>query len=227
LGLYHEHNAEAVRPELLARLEAGEAVALVSDAGTPAVSDPGYKLVREAAALGIRVHPIPGPSAVLAALVASGLPTDRFLFQGFLPPRTAGRRRVLEEVAAVPATLIFFESAQRLAEMLADAQAVLGPRPAVVARELTKLYEELRRGSLAELAAAYAASGPPKGEVVVVVGPPDAAAPVADDAAIDDLLRVALQSDKPRVAAGAVAAATGRSANELYRRALALARERT
>jgi 16S rRNA (cytidine1402-2'-O)-methyltransferase len=226
LGLYHEHNAEEARPELLARLQAGAAIALVSDAGTPAISDPGYKLVREAAALGIRVHPIPGPSAILAALVASGLPTDRFLFQGFLPPRTAGRRRVLEELASVPATLVLFESPQRLAEMLADARDVLGPRPAVVARELTKLYEELRRGSLDNLAAAYAASGPPRGEVVVVVAPPEAAPSVADDALVDDLLRTALESDKPRVAAGAVAAATGRSANELYRRALALARER-
>ncbi len=226
MGLYHEHNAEAVRPELLARLEAGEAVALVSDAGTPAVSDPGYKLVREAAALGIRVHPIPGPSAVLAALVASGLPTDRFLFQGFLPPRPAGRRRVLAELAAVPATLVLFESPQRLAGTLADAASVLGARRAVVARELTKLHEEHRRGTLADLAAAYAASGPPRGEIVVVVAPPEAAPTVQDDATVDDLLREALRSGKPRVAAGAVAAATGRTANELYRRALALARER-
>ena len=142
----------------------GASVALVSDAGTPAISDPGFKLVRDAArAQGSAVFPIPGPSAVLAALVASGLPTDRFLFQGFLPPRSAARRRVLEELAAVPATLVLFESPQRLAEMLADAAAVLGPRPAVVARELTKLYEEHRRGSLPELAAAYAATRPAQG----------------------------------------------------------------
>ena len=162
LGLYHEHNAAAARPEVLAWLRAGLSVALVSDAGTPAVSDPGFKLVREAAAQGSAVYPVPGPSATLAALIASGLPTDRFMFQGFLPPRTAGRRRVLEELAPVPATLILFELAQRLAEMLADAASVLGPREASVARELTKLHEEHRRGRLPELAAAYAASGPPR-----------------------------------------------------------------
>ncbi len=129
LSLYHEHNAASARPELLARLRDGASVALVSDAGTPAISDPGYKLVRDAAAQGSAVFPIPGPSAVLAALVASGLPTDRFLFQGFLPPRSAARRRVLEELAAVPATLILFESPQRLGEMLTDAAAVLGAAP--------------------------------------------------------------------------------------------------
>jgi 16S rRNA (cytidine1402-2'-O)-methyltransferase len=182
--------------------------------------------VREAVALGLAVHPVPGPSAPVAALVASGLPTDRFLFQGFLPPRPAGRRRVLAALATVPATLVLFESPRRLAEMLADAASVLGTgRRAVFARELTKLHEELRRGTLADLAAAYAAGGPPRGEIVVVVAPPEAAPAVQDDAAVDDLLREALRSGRPRVAAGAVAAATGRTANELYRRALALARE--
>jgi 16S rRNA (cytidine1402-2'-O)-methyltransferase len=228
LDLYHEHNAERARPGLLARLQAGQSVALVSDAGTPAISDPGHKLVREAVALGLAVHPIPGPSAPVAALVASGLPTDRFLFQGFLPPRPAGRRRVLAELASVPATLVLFESPQRLAGTLADAASVLGAgRRAVVARELTKLHEEHRRGTLAELAAIYAASGPPRGEIVVVVAPPKAAPVVRDDATVDDLLREALRSGKPRVAARAVASATGRTANELYRRALALARERS
>ena len=224
LGLYHEHNAAAARPELLARLRDGASVALVSDAGTPAISDPGYKLVRDAVAQGSTVFPVPGPSAVLAALVASGLPTDRFLFQGFLPARSAARQRVLEELAVVPATLVMFESPQRLGEMLADAATVLGPRAAVVARELTKLFEEHRRGSLPELAAAYAAGGPPKGEVVVVIAPPAATAGKLDDATVDQLLREALRSDKPRVAAAAVAAATGRTANELYRRALTLGR---
>lgn len=227
LGLYHEHNAEAARPELLARLAAGGSVALVSDAGTPAVSDPGYKLVREAVAQGIRVHPIPGPSAALAALVASGLPTDRFLFQGFLPPKGAARRRALEELAGVRATLLLFEAPHRLAETLADAAAVLGDRPAVIARELTKLYEELRPGTLKSLAEAYAAAGAPKGEIVIVVAPPEAAQEVADDATVDALLEAALKAKKPRLAASEVAAATGRSANELYKRALALsARER-
>ena len=150
-------------PELLERLRAGASVALVSDAGTPAISDPGYKLVREAVDQGNAVFPLPGPSAVLAALIASGLPTDRFLFQGFLPPRSSARRRVLGELATVPATLVLFESTQRLADMLADATAVLGPRPAAIARELTKLHEEFRRGTLAELAAAYGSAGPPKG----------------------------------------------------------------
>ncbi len=224
LALYHEHNAAAARPELLARLRAGQSVALVSDAGTPAISDPGYKLVREAVAQGSAVYPLPGPSATLAALIASGLPTDRFMFAGFLPPRSAARRRALEELAAVRTTLVLFESPQRLAELLADAAAVLGPRPASIARELTKLHEEHRRGSLGDLAAAIAAEGPPKGEIVLVIGPADDPVGALDDAAVDELLREALRSEKPRVAAAAVAAATGRTANELYRRALTLGR---
>jgi 16S rRNA (cytidine1402-2'-O)-methyltransferase len=225
LSLYHEHNAERVRPGILERLAAGASVALVSDAGTPAISDPGYKLVHEAIAQGVAVRPVPGASAVLAAITASGLPTDRFLFQGFLPPRQTARRRALSELAPVRATLVLFESAQRLGDMLADAAAVLGPRPAVVARELTKLHEELRRGLLPELADGYRDGGAPKGEVVVVIAPPDAAPAESDDAVVDDLLRLALTSSKPRIAAGEVAAVTGRSANELYRRALALAHE--
>jgi 16S rRNA (cytidine1402-2'-O)-methyltransferase len=225
LALYHEHNAQAARPELLGRLQAGESVALVSDAGTPAISDPGFKLVRAALDQGSAVYPVPGPSAVLAALVASGLPTDRFLFQGFLPPRSAARRRVLAELAPVPATLVLFESPQRLGAMLADATAVLGSRQAAVARELTKLHEEHRGGTLAELAAHYAAAGPPKGEAVVVIGPPVADDDAPGDAEVDRLLRAALDAEKPRRAAADVAAVTGRSANELYRRALALARD--
>ena len=227
LALYHEYNAEVARPELLARLQAGESVALVSDAGTPAISDPGFKLVRAALGQGSAVFPVPGPSAVLAALVASGLPTDRFLFAGFLPPRSSARCRVLSELAPVPATLVLFESPQRLSQMLADAAAVLGVRPAAVARELTKLHEQHRRGTLAELAAHYATAGPPKGEAVIVVGPPPAGADALADAEVDQLLRVAILSEKPRRAAANVAAATGRSANELYRRALALARDPT
>jgi 16S rRNA (cytidine1402-2'-O)-methyltransferase len=225
LALYHEHNAETARPELLARLAAGEAVALVSDAGTPAISDPGFKLVRATLAQGTPVFPVPGPSAALAALVASGLPTDRFFFQGFLPTRAAARRRVLEELAPVPATLILFESPQRLAELFADAASVLGPRPAVVARELTKLHEEHRRGTLSELGAHYAGAGPPKGEAVVVIGPPEPRGAAIGDSEVDALLRAALGSEKPRRAAADVAASTGRRVNELYRRALALARE--
>ncbi len=224
LALYHEHNAETARPELLARLAAGASVALVSDAGTPAISDPGFKLVRAAREQGVPVFPVPGPSAALAALVASGLPTDRFLFQGFLPPRSAARRRVLGELARVPATLVLYESPQRLAECLADAAEVLGARPASVAREITKLHEEHRGGSLEQLAAHYGAAGPPRGEVVLVIAPPDPDAQAVDDDAVDEALREAMREAKPRRAAAAVAAATGRSANELYRRALMLAR---
>jgi 16S rRNA (cytidine1402-2'-O)-methyltransferase len=217
---YHEHNAARVRPQVLARLEAGAVVALVSDAGTPLVSDPGYKLVREAAGLGIPVVPVPGASAMLAALCAAGLPTDRFLFQGFLPAKPGARRRALEEVAIVPATLVLFESAQRLATMLAEAAEVLGGRDAAVARELTKLHEEVRRDRLDRLADHYAAAGAPRGEVVVVIGPPgDAVAP--SDEVVEAALREALQTEKPRAAAARVAAATGLPANELYRRVLA------
>jgi 16S rRNA (cytidine1402-2'-O)-methyltransferase len=217
---YHEHNAARVRPQVLARLEAGAVVALVSDAGTPLVSDPGYKLVREAAALGIPVVPVPGASAMLAALCAAGLPTDRFLFQGFLPAKPGARRRVLEELAIVPATLVLFESTQRLAAMLAEAAEVLGGRDAAVARELTKLHEEVRRDRLDRLAEHYAAAGAPRGEVVVVIGPPGEAAAPSDEA-VEAALREALQTEKPRAAAARVAAATGLPANELYRRVLA------
>src|SRR5262249_33025042 len=187
LVAYHEHNAPRMRPLLLERLRRGETVALVSDAGTPLVSDPGYKLVRAAIDAGLAVTTSPGPSAAIAALVVAGLPTDRFFFARFLPPRTAARRHALAEVAAVQSSLIFCESAGRRAEVLADMAAVLGDRPAAVARELTKLYEEVRRGTLADLQAHYAAADPPKGEIVIVVGPPVRAE--ATDAAIDDALR--------------------------------------
>ena len=175
---YHEHNAAAVRPHLLARLAEGAALALISDAGTPLVSDPGYKLVAEALAAGIAVTSVPGPSAVLAALVVAGLPTDRFFFEGFLPPKSAARRARINELALVPATLVFFESPRRLAEMLADLAAELGDRPAAVARELTKLYETTRRGTLLTNSPRITArEEPPRGEIVVLVGPPMAAAP--------------------------------------------------
>jgi 16S rRNA (cytidine1402-2'-O)-methyltransferase len=216
---YHEHNAEKMRPKLLARLRAGASVALVSDAGTPLVSDPGYKLVREAVAAGIAVHAIPGPSAGIAALVSAGLPTDRFLFAGFPPPRKAGRVRVFKDLARVPASLVFFESARRLAASLADMAGVFGPRPAAVARELTKLHEEVRRDTLVALAQHYGAAGPPKGEVVIVVAPP---APDAVPADIDALLREALARMSLRDAAAAISDATGASRREVYARALAL-----
>jgi 16S rRNA (cytidine1402-2'-O)-methyltransferase len=223
LASYHDHNAERVRPGLLARLAAGEVVALVSDAGTPLISDPGFKLVRAALAAGLPVTTLPGASAVLAALVLSGLPSDRFLFAGFLDARAERRRRTLGELATVPATLVFFEAARRLAETLADMHARLGDRAAAVGRELTKRFEEMRRGSLSALAAHYRDAGPPKGEVVVIVGPArDDAAPVSLDALLSD----ALAHQSLRDAADAVAKATGRPRREVYARALALTRER-
>lgn len=220
---YHEHNAPRMRPLLLERLARGESLALVSDAGMPLVSDPGYKLVRAAIAQGTPVTAVPGPSAPLAALVVSGLPTDRFLFAGFLPAKAGARRAALEELAGVPATLILFEAPARLAASLADMSAVLGAREAAVARELTKLFEEVRRASLPELAAHYAAAGPPRGEIVVVIAPP-AALPAADEEGVDAALRAALARASLRDAVAEVAGATGRPRRDVYARALALAR---
>jgi 16S rRNA (cytidine1402-2'-O)-methyltransferase len=220
---YHDHNAERVRPLLLERLRRGEVVALVSDAGTPLVSDPGFKLVRAALDAGLPVTALPGPSAALAALLLSGLPSDRFLFAGFLPPKPAARRRALGELAAVRATLVFFESAKRLAAALADMAAVLGPRPAAVARELTKLHEEVRRGNLADLWAQYREAGPPRGELAVVVAPPEAQAPALSQAALDRQIAQALAGMSLRDACAAVSAATGKPRREVYARALLLA----
>ena len=219
---YHEHNAARVRPGVLARLREGAVVALASDAGTPLVSDPGFKLVREAADEGISIVPVPGPSAVLAALCAAGLPTDRFLFQGFLPAKPGARTRALDQLAAIPATLVLFESAQRLAATLREAAGRLGPRPAAIARELTKLHEEVRRDTLEALAAHYEAAGPPRGEVVIVIAPPEERTAGLSDAEIEAALREALETERPRAAAARVAALSGLPANELYRRALAL-----
>ena len=221
---YHEHNARRAGPALIARMARGQAVALVSDAGTPLVSDPGYRLVQAAIAADLAVTPIPGPSSVLAALTVAGLPTDRFLFVGFLPPKPTGRRQALAGLAALPTTLVFLETAPRLAGSLDDMAAQLGDRPAVVARELTKMYEEVRRGSLAELAARYAEAGAPKGEIVVLVGPPVREA--ASDAEVDRALADALDKMSVKDAAASVAATTGRPRREVYRRALDLAEKR-
>jgi len=221
---YHEHNAAKMRPVLIGRMQAGEALALVSDAGTPLVSDPGYKLVRACVEAGVPVTALPGPSAALAGLVLSGLPSDRFLFAGFLPNKSGARRSALGELAGVPATLVFYESPQRLAESLADMADVLGPREAAMARELTKLYEEVRRGPLPELAAHYAEAGPPKGEAVVIVAPPGAEAE-ARAVDVDTALREALGRLSMRDAAAEVALLTGRPKREVYARALELARE--
>ncbi|HLI20324.1 MAG TPA: 16S rRNA (cytidine(1402)-2'-O)-methyltransferase [Stellaceae bacterium] len=222
---YHEHNAERMRPVVIERLKAGAVVALVSDAGTPLISDPGFKLVRAAIAEGIAVTALPGASAALDALVLSGLPSDRFFFQGFLPPKETARRRVLAALAGLNATIVIYETAPRLAASLADMAAVLGDRSAAVARELTKLYEEVRRGTLGALAAHYAAAGAPKGEIVVVVG--GAGDEIAQEAggeeALDAALDAALATMSVKDASAAVAQATGRPRREVYRRALALA----
>jgi 16S rRNA (cytidine1402-2'-O)-methyltransferase len=220
LAAYHDHNAEQVRPIVLAALRRGERVALVSDAGTPLVSDPGYKLVRAALTEDLPVTAIPGPTASVTALILSGLSPDAFLFAGFLPPRQAARRRALARWAAVEATLVFYETTPRLAESLDDMAEVLGNREAAVARELTKLHEEMRRGRLTELAAHYRLAGPPRGEAVVVVGPPQRAE--LDQAEVDERLRTALAKLGVREAATKIAAETGMPRGELYRRALAM-----
>jgi 16S rRNA (cytidine1402-2'-O)-methyltransferase len=216
---YHDHNAERVRPQLLARM-AGEAVALVSDAGTPLISDPGYKLVREAQAAGIAVTTIPGPCALVAALTLAGLPTDRFLFLGFLPVKAVARAAAIAEVAAVRATLVLYESGPRLAPTLAALAAGLGEREAAVVREISKMFEETAEGTLGELAARYA-DAPPKGEIVIVVGPPGAAEP-AGEAALDAALSEALTRLSPSRAAAEVAEALGLPRRRAYERALAL-----
>jgi 16S rRNA (cytidine1402-2'-O)-methyltransferase len=218
---YHDHNAEAVRPKILARLDAGAAVALVSDAGTPLISDPGFKLVQAAQAAGHAVTALPGASAVLAALTASGLPTDRFFFEGFLPPRDAARRARIEELAGIPATLVFFEAGPRVGAMLEDLAAGLGARPAAVCRELTKLHEEIRRDDLGALAHAYRDGAETRGEFVVVVGPPLAVA-APDAADLDGVLRHALAAASLKDAVEAVAEATGVKRRIVYQRALAL-----
>lgn len=219
MAAYHEHNAARVRPALLARLAAGERLALVSDAGTPLISDPGYKLVAEARAAGHGVVPVPGACAFVAAAMAAGLPTDRLVFLGFLPPRPAARRKLLEPFRDLPASLLLYESPHRLAEALVDLARILGDREAAVCRELTKLHEEIRRGRLGELAAHYEAH-PPKGEIVLMVAPPEAAA--VSDAALDAALARALATMSVREAAEAVAGATGVARRKLYARALAL-----
>jgi len=224
LFAYHEHNADRQRPKLLAALAAGKVVALVSDAGTPLVSDPGFRLVGDVLGAGHRVIPIPGASALLAALVAAALPTDTFLFAGFLPNRTVGRKKRLAALADVPGTLIFYESPHRTADSLADMAEVLGgDRPAVVARELTKTFETVRRGTLASLAEAFGNEPSPKGEIVILIGPPVDAEPDADE--VDTLLARLLESHPLKEAASLAATATGLPKRDLYQRALELKAE--
>ena len=227
---YHEHNAVAARPKLLARLAAGEAIALVSDAGTPLISDPGFKLVRATCEAGLPVRAVPGPSAALAALAVAGLPTDRFFFEGFLPPKDGARRTRIAELARIPATLILYESGPRIGRALQALAEGLGPRQAAVCRELTKLHEEVRRGELAALAQAYDdnAKNPAeiRGEFCIVIAPPTADEGAPDADAVDVLLRRALRHASVKDAVSDVAAATGRPRREIYQRALALSDDR-
>ena len=221
LVAYHDHNAKSVGDSLIKRLEDGQIVALVSDAGTPLISDPGYRLVGAAIASGIPVLTVPGPSAALAALVGAGIPTNKFFFAGFLPPKAGARRRALIDLALIPATLLLYESPKRLGASLTDMAHALGSREAVIARELTKRHEEIRRGCLSELARHYSSVEAPKGEIVVVIGPPPENNTIAADE-VDKLLESALRSNSVRDAAADVAAATGWTKRQVYRRALAL-----
>jgi 16S rRNA (cytidine1402-2'-O)-methyltransferase len=213
---YHDHNADKVRPGLIERMR-GQAVALVSDAGTPLISDPGYKLVRDARAAGVNVVTIPGPSAVIAALTLAGLPIDRFAFFGFLPAKAGARAAAIAEAASFKGTLAFYESGPRLAASLAALRDGLGEREAAVAREISKRFEETVSGTLSGLAARYA-DAPPKGEIVIVVAPPGAAEP-AGEAEIDAALREALARLTPSRAAAEVAAALGLPRRAVYERA--------
>jgi 16S rRNA (cytidine1402-2'-O)-methyltransferase len=218
LTAYNDHNAARERPRLLGKLKQGGRIALVSDAGTPLVSDPGFKLVRAAIEDEIPIHAVPGASAVLTGLMLAGLPSDRFLFAGFLSSRAGERNAVLNELKAVRATLIFFESAQRLAETLSAMAEILGPRPAAMTRELTKLHEEVRRGTLTELAAHYAKASPPKGEVTLLVGPPHEAQ--ADFTRIDAALDAALPFMPLKAAADMIAGLLDMPRKEIYARGL-------
>jgi 16S rRNA (cytidine1402-2'-O)-methyltransferase len=218
---YHDHNAAKVRPALLQRLAQGAAIALVSDAGTPLVSDPGFKLVRAARDAGHAVTALPGASAVLAALAVAGMPTDQFFFAGFLPPKSAARRTRIAELGRIPATLVLFETAPRLAATLADLAAVLGQREVALCRELTKLHEEVRRADAATLALGGAEL---RGEIVLVIAPPQALQrPSASEA--EGMLRAALARVSLKDAVVEVATATGLPRRELYQQALVLAKD--
>ncbi len=218
---FDAHAGEAQITAAIEAMAGGQALALVSDAGTPLLSDPGSLLVMRCAAAGVAVHPLPGPSALLAALVTAGLPADRFFFEGFLPPKTGDRRRRIRELAAVPGALVFYEAPHRVAETLADLEAVLGDRPAATARELTKLHETIMRGTLASLRA-HVEREPPRGEFVLVVGAPGLAdADAADD--LDGRLTALMERMSVKDAAAVAAGETGRPKREVYARALRLA----
>lgn len=221
LSPYHEHNAQTARPKLLAKLADGASVALVSDAGTPLISDPGFKLVREAQAAGLKVITMPGASSVLAALTLAGLPTDRFFYDGFLPAKDGARKTRLAELKRIDASLVLFESGTRIAASLADLAAVLGPREAAICRELTKLHEEVQRGPLDELAK-RADTFETRGEFVIVVAPPVAAA--MSEADVAEMLRNALGKHSVKDAVAQVTEASGRSRREVYALALELSK---
>jgi 16S rRNA (cytidine1402-2'-O)-methyltransferase len=226
LSSYHEHNADEMRPRILARLAAGEVLALVSDAGTPLVSDPGYRLVRDCVEAGHRVQAVPGASSLLAGLVVAGLPTDRFFFEGFLPEKSAARRARLKEMETIPGTLVMFEAPRRLAGLLDDALAMLGDRPAAIGRELTKLHETVYRGTLASLAADFADDPETRGEAVVLIGAADAAttnAGLSSDLATQ--LAAALGETSLKEAVARVTAATGLPRRQVYAKALELTRD--
>jgi 16S rRNA (cytidine1402-2'-O)-methyltransferase len=221
---YHEHNAAVARPKILEKLAQGGSVALVSDAGTPLISDPGFKLVREACAAGHHVTTLPGPSSVLAALALAGLPTDRFFFDGFLPAKQGARRARLAELSRIDATLVLFDSGNRVQESLQDLATVMGGREAAICRELTKLHEEIRRATVAELAEGADALET-RGEFVLVIGPPPADARVMAETDLDDLLRSALQQSSVKDAVAQAMEVSGRPRREIYARALELARQ--
>jgi 16S rRNA (cytidine1402-2'-O)-methyltransferase len=221
---YHEHNAALARPRILEKLAQGASIALVSDAGTPLISDPGFKLVREACAAGHQVIALPGPSSVLAALSVAALPTDRFFFEGFLPSRAMARRARLTELAPIDATLVMFESGNRVQDTLADLAGIMGARDAAVCREMTKLHEEIRRAPLSELAQA-AATLETRGEFVLVIGPPAADAHIMGAAELDELLRRELERLSVKDAVAHAVELSGRPRREIYARALQLAKE--
>ena len=221
---YHEHNAAEMRPKILAQLAAGAAIALVSDAGTPLISDPGFKLVREACAAGHRVTALPGPSSVLAALSVAALPTDRFFFEGFLPPKQAARRARLTELARLDATLVLFESGSRVRDALSDLAAIMGARSAAICREMTKLHEQISRGTLAELAKS-AATLETRGEFVLVIAPAAEGSQAMTTEEVDALLRDRLARDSVKDAVAHAVEVSGRPRRELYARALELAKQ--
>ena len=224
---YHEHNAAKERPKLLSRVRAGQAVAIISDAGTPLISDPGYKLVREALEQGLAVVSIPGPSAVLAGLTSAGLPTDTFLFAGFLPPKSGPRRARLEELKDIPATLVFFETASRLGKALGDMAEVFGGREAAIAKELTKLHESLSRGRLDALADSIGSVEDIRGEFVLLVAPPTQDERQASDSDILAALERALSEESFRDAVRSVSDRLGARKSHVYELGLTLTRAKT